>query len=224
MRTLQVSEIFYSIQGEGVSCGRATAFIRLGGCTLGCQWCDTKYTWRGGPLWEEQRILDTVKGFPARRVVVTGGEPFEQNITSLLHALRATGFTIEIETAGFAPLAHVQCATLAHQLNVSPKLAHSGVPYERRINIPVLHFLRDTGRAYFKFVVDQPADMSEVDTLAATLSLAPERVLLMRRPSQQMKCSANPSGWSRPARAAATATRPVSTSCCGAPSVECKPV
>ncbi|HEY5867549.1 MAG TPA: 7-carboxy-7-deazaguanine synthase QueE, partial [Candidatus Tectomicrobia bacterium] len=61
MQTLQVSEIFYSIQGEGASCGRATAFIRLGGCTLGCQWCDTKYTWRGGPLWEEQRILDTVK-------------------------------------------------------------------------------------------------------------------------------------------------------------------
>lgn len=179
MRTLQVSEIFYSIQGEGASCGRATAFIRLGGCSLGCQWCDTKYTWRGGPLWEEQRILDTVKGFPARRVVVTGGEPFEQDITSLLHALREAGFTIEIETAGFAPLASVQCATLAHQLNVSPKLAHSGVPYERRINIPVLHFLRDTGRAYFKFVVDQPADVAEVDTLVTTLSLVPEQVLLM---------------------------------------------
>jgi hypothetical protein len=76
-------------------------------------------------------------------------------------------FTIEIETAGFAPLTKVQCAALAHQLNVSPKLAHSGVPYERRINIPVLHFLRDTGKAYFKFVVDQPADVAEVDTLAA---------------------------------------------------------
>src|SRR5207247_2022111 len=87
VRTLQVSEIFYSIQGEGVSCGQAAAFIRLGGCTLGCQWCDTKYTWRGGPVWEEQRILDTVKGLPSRRVVVTGGEPFEQDIVSLLHAL-----------------------------------------------------------------------------------------------------------------------------------------
>jgi 7-carboxy-7-deazaguanine synthase len=53
------------------------------------------------------------------------------------------------------------------------------VPYERRINIPVLHFLRDTGKAYFKFVVDQPADVAEVAALAATLSLAPERVLLM---------------------------------------------
>ena len=179
VRTLQVSEIFYSIQGEGVSCGRAAAFIRLGGCTLGCQWCDTKYTWRGGPVWEEQHILDTVKGFPARRVVVTGGEPFEQDMTSLLQALRDAGFTIEIETAGFAPLAQVQCATLAQQLNVSPKLAHSGVPYERRINIPVLHFLRDTGRAYFKFVVDQPPDVAEVDALVAMLSLAPERVLLM---------------------------------------------
>ena len=61
VRTLQVSEIFYSIQGEGASCGQAAAFIRLGGCSLGCQWCDTKYTWRGGPLWEEQRVPDTGK-------------------------------------------------------------------------------------------------------------------------------------------------------------------
>ena len=179
MPTLQVSEIFYSIQGEGASCGRATAFIRLGGCTLGCQWCDTKYTWRGGLVREESSILETIQKFPARRVVVTGGEPFEQNITSLLQALREVGFTIEIETAGFAPLANVQCAMLAHQLNVSPKLANSGVPYARRIHLPVLQCLRDTGTAYFKFVIDQPADMAEVDALVTTLSLAPDRVLLM---------------------------------------------
>lgn len=179
MPPLQVSEIFYSIQGEGASCGRASAFIRLGGCTLGCQWCDTKYTWRGGPVWEESAILETILQFPARRVVVTGGEPFEQDITSLLQALRQTGFTIEIETAGFAPLANVQCARLAHQLNVSPKLANSGVPYDRRIHLPVLQFLRDTGTAYFKFVVDQPADVAEVEALVTTLALAPARVLLM---------------------------------------------
>ena len=130
-------------------------------------------------MWEESHILETVQQFPARRVVVTGGEPFEQNIASLLQALREAGFTIEIETAGFAPLANVQCAALAHQLNVSPKLAHSGVPYERRIHLPVLHYLRDTGKAYFKFVVDQPADVAEVDALVTTLSLLPERVLLM---------------------------------------------
>jgi len=179
MPTLQMSEIFYSIQGEGASCGRATAFIRLGGCTLGCQWCDTKYTWRGGPVWEEASILETIQKFPARRVVVTGGEPFEQAIASLLQALLEAGFTIEIETAGFAPLANVQCAVLAHQLNVSPKLANSGVPYARRIHLPVLRFLRDTGKAYFKFVVDEPADVAEVDALVTTLSLPAERVLLM---------------------------------------------
>ena len=179
MSTLQVSEIFYSIQGEGASNGRATAFIRLGGCTLGCQWCDTKYTWRGGPEWEEERIVATVSVYPTRRVVLTGGEPFEQDIAALLQALRQAGFTIEIETAGFAPVAQVQCATLAHQLNVSPKLANSGVPFERRIQLPVLRFLRDTGTAYFKFVVDEPRDVVEVDTLVATLALRAERVLLM---------------------------------------------
>lgn len=88
MPTLQVSELFYSIQGEGASSGRATAFIRLGGCTLGCQWCDTKYTWRGGEVWEKRRILDTVTAYPARRAVITGGEPFEQDIASRLQTLR----------------------------------------------------------------------------------------------------------------------------------------
>ena len=179
MPTLQVSEIFYSIQGEGASSGYATAFIRLGGCTLGCQWCDTKYTWRGGPAWDIEQIFATVQAYPARRVVVTGGEPFEQDIPFLLQALRQAGFIIEIATAAFAPLAKMQCATLAHQLNVSPKLANSGVPSERRIQLPVLRFLRDTGKAYFKFVIDQPTDVAEVDALVATLGLPVDRVLLM---------------------------------------------
>ena len=179
MSILQVSEIFYSIQGEGATTGRATAFIRLGGCTLGCQWCDTKYTWRGGPVWDETTIVDTVSTYPTRCVVVTGGEPFEQNIAGLLQMLRQAEFTIEIETAGFAPLAQVRCATLAHQLNVSPKLTNSGVPVERRIQFSVLEFLRDTGKAYFKFVIDEPSDVAEVDALVATLSLPVERILLM---------------------------------------------
>lgn len=179
MAHLQVSEIFYSIQGEGASCGRATAFVRLGGCSLGCQWCDSKYTWRGGTPWEITAIVEAVTAFPARRVVITGGEPFEQDIAALLQVLRQAGWTIEIETAGFAPLAQVQCATLAHQLNVSPKLANSGVPYTRRIHLPVLHFLSTLDTTYLKFVLAQPEDITEVNALVATLGLPPERVLLM---------------------------------------------
>lgn len=179
MACLQVSEIFYSVQGEGASCGRATAFVRLGGCSLGCQWCDSKYTWRGGSLWDITAIVEAVTAFPARRVVVTGGEPFEQDIAGLLQALRDAGFTIEIETAGFAPLAQVHCATLAHQINLSPKLAHSGVPYARRICLPVLRFLCALDTTYVKFVVEQPDDLAEVTALVATLGVPPARVLLM---------------------------------------------
>lgn len=179
MSELRVSEVFYSIQGEGASCGRATAFIRLGGCTLGCQWCDTKYAWHGGETWDVERLVAAVAAFPARRVVVTGGEPFEQEIAGLLRALREAGLTIEIETAGFASLDQVRCATLAHQLNVSPKLANSGVPYARRMNLPVLRFLCATGMAYLKCVVEQPEDVTEVTELVATLAFPPERVFLM---------------------------------------------
>lgn len=179
MPTFAMAEMFYSIQGEGASCGRATAFLRLGGCTLGCQWCDTKYSWPGGKPIELLQILQTIQQWPARRVVVTGGEPFEQDLAPLLQALKQANFTIEIETAGFAPLEQVRCATLADQLNVSPKLSNAGIPYARRIHLPVLQFLRDTGKAYFKFVIDQPADVAEAEALVSTLALAPERVLLM---------------------------------------------
>lgn len=179
MATLQVSEIFYSIQGEGATCGRAAVFIRLGGCSLGCRWCDTKYAWHGGQAWEVAALVAALCAYPARRVVVTGGEPFEQDLAPLLAALRHQGYTIEIETAAFVPLARVQCAPLADQLNVSPKLANSGVPEARRICLPVLRFLRDTGKAYFKFVIDRPEDLAEVDALVQALSLPAERVLLM---------------------------------------------
>src|SRR5690348_5579341 len=74
---LKIAELFYSIQGEGSLVGVPSVFVRTSGCNLRCRWCDTPYTsWQPeGTDWTIERILDEVNAYPARHVVVTGGEP-----------------------------------------------------------------------------------------------------------------------------------------------------
>jgi 7-carboxy-7-deazaguanine synthase len=120
---LKIAELFYSIQGEGSLVGVPSVFIRTSGCNLRCAWCDTPYTsWRPeGTDLELDGILDEVAAFPARHVVVTGGEPMiAPDIVALTGRLRALGRHITIETAGtvFAPVA-------CDLMSISPKLANS---------------------------------------------------------------------------------------------------
>src|SRR5664280_1382950 len=102
-RALKIAELFYSIQGEGSLVGVPSVFIRTSGCNLRCGWCDTPYTsWRpeGADLTLAQ-ILDEVKAYPARHVVVTGGEPMiAPEIVPLTESLRGLGLHVTIETAG----------------------------------------------------------------------------------------------------------------------------
>jgi organic radical activating enzyme len=100
---LQVSEIFHSIQGEGPFAGRSAIFIRLAGCNLQCPKCDTEYPVRGthvvGSLVAKVKELEEpLKCMPI--VVITGGEPFRQNISLLVTKLHEAGFQIQIETNG----------------------------------------------------------------------------------------------------------------------------
>ena len=97
---LKISEIFYSIQGEGWRQGFATIFIRLAGCNLRCSWCDTAYAWGDGEEWEEQAIIEHIAQQNCPWVCLTGGEPLIQDLRLLCRLLKKEGYRIQIETNG----------------------------------------------------------------------------------------------------------------------------
>jgi organic radical activating enzyme len=99
---LPVMEAFYTIQGEGTFTGHPAYFIRLGGCDVGCVWCDVKESWEA-EKWPVQPIGQIVQGalsYPSRLVVITGGEPLMYPLGPLTSLLREKGFTINLETSG----------------------------------------------------------------------------------------------------------------------------
>ena len=99
-------EAFYTIQGEGFHQGRAAYFIRLGGCDVGCFWCDVKESWDASlhPQLGIEEIIEGAKLYPGRLAVVTGGEPLLHNLDELTSQLHAAGFETNIETSGSSPL------------------------------------------------------------------------------------------------------------------------
>lgn len=98
---LRLTEIFFSLQGEGLTSGVPTVFIRLTGCPLRCRYCDTAYAFTGGEWHSYREVLDRVAGYPARHVCVTGGEPLAQrNCLGLLTALCEAGYEVSLETSG----------------------------------------------------------------------------------------------------------------------------
>ena len=103
---LPVMESFYTIQGEGFHQGRAAYFIRLGGCDVGCTWCDVKDSWDAGkhPLVPVDRLVQEVKNTATKLVVITGGEPLMHDLTELTKKLNEAGLETNIETSGSSPL------------------------------------------------------------------------------------------------------------------------
>jgi 7-cyano-7-deazaguanosine (preQ0) biosynthesis protein QueE len=184
---LVVSEVFGpTFQGEGPSAGRRAGFVRVGRCPLSCAWCDTAYTWdweRFDPAVELSRrpvddVLAEIDAMAVDMVVITGGEPLAQRsgLATLVRGLRERGTRIEVETSGvIAPEPAV--VPLVDQWNVSPKLANSGMAVERRIVPEALAAFVATGRAIFKFVVVDPADLDEIGALADEHRLQPVWVM-----------------------------------------------
>ena len=103
---LPVMEHFYTLQGEGFHQGRAAYFIRLGGCDVGCVWCDVKESWDAEkhPLLNIEDLILNISATPAKLVVITGGEPLMYNLDELTAALQSKGFETNIETSGAHPL------------------------------------------------------------------------------------------------------------------------
>ena len=181
---MKIAEVFNSVQGEGALVGVPSVFVRTSGCNLRCAWCDTPYTsWR--PEGEERsvdEIVSAVGAYPARHVVVTGGEPMiAPGIVPLTEQLRARGLHVTMETAGtvFAPVA-------CDLMSISPKLANStpegswAAQHERlRLQPETLGKLMAAYPYQLKFVIARPEDVEEARRLAAVLGAGGGSVILM---------------------------------------------
>ncbi|RYE20480.1 MAG: 7-carboxy-7-deazaguanine synthase QueE [Sphingobacteriaceae bacterium] len=103
---LPLMEEFYTIQGEGFNTGKAAYFIRLGGCDVGCPWCDVKESWDAEkhPMTAANTIVENAQKYPAKAVVITGGEPLIYNLDYLTSELKRNGIKTFIETSGAYPI------------------------------------------------------------------------------------------------------------------------
>lgn len=169
---MQISEIFYSIKGEGVNVGQPAIFLRLAGCHLRCTWCDSKFTWdfKSGKQMTTEKIIEKLKKFPCKHLVITGGEPLIQQNTlkELLENLK--DYYIEMETSGSLK-SHLD--EYINQYNCSPKLANSGNKNHSRLE----KFPKE--KTWYKFVVDSPQDMKEIKQFIKKQKIDQEKVLLM---------------------------------------------
>ncbi len=185
---MKISEIFYSVQGEGLLVGTPSVFVRTSGCNLRCVWCDTPYTsWE--PEGSEQpleTILEEARRYPAGHAVVTGGEPMiAPQLAELTAGLRGLGLHVTVETAGT-----VFAAVACDLMSISPKLANS-TPWERdggrwapqherlRIDVEVLGHLMAVCAYQLKFVVERPEDLQEIRSIVERTGAARDRVVLM---------------------------------------------
>ncbi len=185
-----ISEIFYSIQGEGELTGVPSVFVRTSGCNLRCTWCDTKYaSWNPeGDDLSIDEVAAQVADFPARHVVLTGGEPMiAKGTRDLAQKLRESGLHITIETAGTVAPDGIACDLAS----LSPKLANStpdslGKGWRERHESLRLQpdVVRDWITHYpfqLKFVVENARDIVEIEHLIGDIGVGfpPSKILLM---------------------------------------------
>jgi len=148
-----VSEIFYSVQGEGLFQGLPMVFIRLSGCNLHCGFCDTKYALKNGKETALRKILQEVRKYNCKRVCITGGEPFLQNLKPLVKSLKEKDYWIAAETNGT-----VWQKLPLDWLTVSPKREGSDIHprgYDKR-------FINSASE--FKYVITSARDIDFMDS------------------------------------------------------------
>jgi 7-carboxy-7-deazaguanine synthase len=175
---LKLTEIFYSLQGEADTVGIPTVFIRLTGCPLRCQYCDTAYAFHGGEWWQLAAILERVREFEARYVCVTGGEPLaQQHCLPLLSALAEAGYRVSLETGGAMPIEAVDPRVIR-----VVDLKTPGSREEHRNRYDQLALLRPEEQ--IKFVLCDRADYEWSRSKLAALQLA-QRCQVLFSPSHE---------------------------------------
>jgi len=179
-RRLKITEIFFSLQGEAHTVGFPTVFVRLTGCPLRCQYCDTAYAFHGGDWMTIDGVLARVAEFTPRYVCVTGGEPLAQNnCLPLLGGLCDAGYHVSLETSGAMPLANVDERVIRV---VDVKTPGSGE--ERRNRYDDLGLLR--AEEQVKFVICDRADYEWSRERVASLGLADKCTVLFSPSAEQL--------------------------------------
>lgn len=190
---MRISEIFYSVQGEGALTGVPSVFVRTSGCNLRCDWCDTPYaSWSPEGLeMSLGEILKTVLQHSARHVVITGGEPMvAKEIHELIALFQKQGKHVTVETAGTVDPGGltVELVSLSPKLaNSTPSLEIAGAAWvqrheQTRLQPDVLRAWIESSRDYqLKFVISSEADLIEAQNVVANLGIPilPEKILLM---------------------------------------------
>jgi 7-carboxy-7-deazaguanine synthase len=178
---MRVSEIFKSIQGEGIRAGRVSVFVRLAGCDLHCRWCDTPYALskEQGEEMNLAEIMEQVENYACETVVVTGGEPLIWPETpTLLYKLKQQGKVVTLETNAtqYRP---VECDLVS----ISPKLANARSEKGAELswlNLEAIQSFIDNNKVQVKFVVETEPDVDEVEDILSQLrDIERREVLLM---------------------------------------------
>lgn len=177
--------------------GRPSVFVRLSGCNLACTWCDTPYTWyfdghsadhqcartfdrRANSILQDiGTVARQIAAFDCHHIIFTGGEPLlQQPALAALCTMLGPDYHIEIESNGTVALTP-QFDGFVDQLNLSPKLAHSGNAAGLRVQPATLMAYALDPRAWFKFVIAAPSDIDELTQLVAQCGLPDDRIILM---------------------------------------------
>ena len=196
-------EIFYTLQGEGPSCGRPAIFLRLSNCNLSCVWCDTPYTWNFEKVRSDHpekyvkkeqqteltlgKIRETINEYPEGTIlVITGGEPMlqQKEIIELIYGGTLNVDRIEIETNGTI-VPHMELFPHIN-FNVSLKLSNAGMLPEKRIR-PAAIQAYVLANSIFKFVVDTPQDLEEIQRIIDRFNIDNSRVWLMPQGTEEQQ-------------------------------------
>lgn len=205
-------EIFHSLQGEGVSIGVPSVFVRCSGCNLQCRWCDTEYTWNwigtsyvhakdrpGKPAKFDRgdvqvrlspaEVAAIVESSKCDNVVFTGGEPMLQQdqLAEVARILKSnnSSYEFEVETNGTV-LPRPSFDDSVTRYNVSPKLSNSGMDRNDRLRPDVLAALVQSSKATFKFVCDSTADADEIAAFETEFQVPRRRILVMPEATDQI--------------------------------------
>jgi 7-carboxy-7-deazaguanine synthase len=179
-RRVKITEIFYSLQGEADTVGFPTVFVRLTGCPLRCQFCDTAYAFHGGEWLSIDAVVAKVAGFAPRYVCVTGGEPLAQKTClPLLSALCDANYRVSLETSGAMPLAAVD-ARVIRVVDVKTP----GSTEEARNRYEDLSLLRPEEQ--IKFVICDRADYEWACAKLVELALAKRCTVLFSPSAEQL--------------------------------------